>query len=68
MITDISGRIHYVNLFTDSGTVLGLNVFHAVLVNPRYLDVVLPLDTYENLDYNSDNYEAVDCELAQQIQ
>jgi hypothetical protein len=67
MTADISGRIHYVNLLTGSGTVLGLNAFHAVLVNPNSLDVPLPVDTYENLGHNPDNYEAVYCELIQQI-
>jgi hypothetical protein len=67
MIADISGRILYVNLLTDSGTVLGFNAFHAVLVNPNELDVLLPLDTYENLNYNSNHYEAGYCDLIQQI-
>jgi hypothetical protein len=67
MITDISGRIHDVNLLTDSGTVLGFNAFRAILVNPNYLDVLLPLDTYEPLNYNSNNCDAVYCELIQQI-
>jgi hypothetical protein len=47
MIADISGRIHYVNLLTDSGTVLGFNAFHAVLVDPNSVDVLLSLDTDE---------------------
>jgi hypothetical protein len=67
MITDISVRIHFVNLLTDSGTVLGFNAFHAVLVNPNYLDVLLPLDTDKKFNYNKDNYESVYCELIQQI-
>jgi hypothetical protein len=45
MIADISGRIHEVKLLTDSGTVLGFNVFHTILINPNYLDVLLPLNT-----------------------
>jgi hypothetical protein len=67
MIADSSGCIHYVNLLTDSGTVLGFNAFHVVLANPNYLDVLLPLDTYENLNYNGHNYDVVYCELIQHI-
>jgi hypothetical protein len=67
MITDISGRSHDVNLLMGSDTVLEFNAFHAVLANPNCLDVLLPLDTYKNLDYNSDGYQAVCCELIQQI-
>jgi hypothetical protein len=67
MIADISGRIRYVNLLAGSGIVLGFNAFHAVLVNPNHLGILLPLDTYENFNYNSDDYEAVYCELIQQI-
>jgi hypothetical protein len=67
VIADISGRIHYVNLLTGSGRVLGFIAFHAVLVNPNDLDVLLRLDTYENLKYNNDNGEAVYCELIRQI-
>jgi hypothetical protein len=58
MIEDLSGRIHYMNLLTDSGTVLGFTALHAVLTNPNYPDSILPLDTFENRNYDGDNYEA----------
>jgi hypothetical protein len=67
MIADISGRIHYVNLLMNSGTILGFNAFHAVLANSNHLDIILALDTDENRNYNTDNYEAAYYELIQQI-
>jgi hypothetical protein len=68
MVMDFSSRIHYANLVTDAGTVLGFNAFHALLSNPNYPDVSLPLDTYENLNFNSENYEQVFRELISQCE
>jgi hypothetical protein len=56
ILDNISGRIRYVNLLTDSGTVLAFNTLHAVLTNPNYSDVIIPLDTYENRNFTSDDY------------
>jgi hypothetical protein len=39
--------VHYVNLLTDAGTVLGFHSLHAVLTNPHYPETMLPLDTYD---------------------
>jgi hypothetical protein len=66
MMSDFPTRIHYANLVTDAGTVLGFNAFHALLINPNYPDVVIPLDTYENLNFNSENYELAFRELIRQ--
>jgi hypothetical protein len=58
-IDEISGRIHYMNLLTDSGTVLDFSSLHAVLTNPNYPEILLPLDTFENRNNRSEDYEAV---------
>jgi hypothetical protein len=46
------------NLLTDSGTVLDFTAFHAILTNPNYPEMILPLDTFENRHCESENYEA----------
>jgi hypothetical protein len=59
MIEEISGRIHDMNLLTDSGTVLDFTPLHAILTNPNYPEMVLPLDTFESRHYDNENYEAI---------
>jgi hypothetical protein len=48
MSDDMAGRIHYMNVLTDSGTVLRFNVLHFLLGNPNYPETIVSLDTYEN--------------------
>jgi hypothetical protein len=57
MLSDVAGRIHYVNLLTDAGTVHNFNALHAILINPHYSEDLIPFDTYENLNYTSNDYE-----------
>jgi hypothetical protein len=58
MAKDISDRIYFVSLLADSGTVLGFNSVHAMIVNPNYPRTILPLDTFENHRFTADDYEA----------
>jgi hypothetical protein len=52
MVEDLSGRIHSMNLLADSDTVLGLTALQAILTNPNYPGTFLPLDTFENRNYD----------------
>jgi hypothetical protein len=58
MIENLSGRIQSMNLLTDSGTVLGFTALQAILTNPNYPGTILPLDTFENRNYDGHHYEA----------
>jgi hypothetical protein len=58
MVEDLSGRIHYMNLLTDSGTVLGPTALQAIFRNPNDPGTILPLDIFESRNYDGDHYEA----------
>jgi hypothetical protein len=67
MIEDLCGRVCYVNLLTDSGTVLGFNTLHAVLTNPNFPDTIVPFDTYENIRFTAEQYEQFFCDMIQKV-
>jgi hypothetical protein len=58
MVADLFGRIHSMNLLTDSGTVLGFTALQTILTNANYPGTILPLDTFENRNFDGDHYEA----------
>jgi hypothetical protein len=58
MVENLSGRIRYMNLLTDSGTVLGFTVFQAIPTNPNHPGTIRPRDTFENQNYDGSHYEA----------
>jgi hypothetical protein len=73
MILDTSGRIHYVNLLTNSDAVLGFNALHTVLINPNFPEAVVPFDTYENIRFTGDQYgqfyrEIIEATMKQDIE
>jgi hypothetical protein len=57
MVGGLYVRIHCMNLLTDSGTVLGFTALLATLLNPNYPGTILPLDTFENRNYDGGHYE-----------
>jgi hypothetical protein len=58
MAENLSGRIHYMNLLTDSDTVLVFTAFQAILTNSNYPGTILPLDTFKNCNSDGDQWEA----------
>jgi hypothetical protein len=61
MVGDLSGQIHYMDLLTDSDTVLGFTAIQTLLRNPNDPGTILPLDIFESRNYDGchyDHYEA----------
>jgi hypothetical protein len=67
MLDDIAKDIHSLNLLTDTGTVLGFNDVHAIVLNPRYLNVLSPFNTHENCNYSSSECKESFREITRQI-
>jgi hypothetical protein len=47
----------FVNIICDAGTVMTMKVVHAAVSNPSRLLRILPLEPYENTNWNAENYE-----------
>jgi hypothetical protein len=67
MILYISGRIHDVNLLTDSCTVLGFNALHVVLINSNFPETITRLDTYENVRFTAGQYKRFYRDMIQMV-
>jgi hypothetical protein len=57
MVEDLSRRIHYTNLLTDSNTVLRFRGLQAILMNPNYPGTILPPDIFEKRNDDGNHYE-----------
>jgi hypothetical protein len=58
-LDDIADRIHYVNLLANTGTVLGSNALHAIVLKPHSSNDLIPFDTCENCSYTGNKYEKI---------
>jgi hypothetical protein len=46
------------NLLTDSDHILGFAALRTILTSPNLPGIIIPLDTFENRNYDGDNEKA----------